>query len=758
MNERFIINNILIKNLIVKRYIKCLYKNKNNENNIITFLYKYSKYYKKLGKVDIYKSSEKKLYIAYTSDRNVKIKNIKNRILRHKITYNFSILFFILLFLIILYSLLTLLVLYNNNNHVECVIPFNDCPIILHSDINNFFKNYKINELTKDNILLFYRNIKKLKPENIKKIHLKKKKTYKILKTEKIKCNDCEVFFNITENETIQDILDFEEINKCAKVIDQSYCLNVRNNKIENKRIHLYKKYTGHIKDTNYFQSLKKYKQVLNDLYYNSYMKEKVVIRNRIKYLYPLLRDYFVNLDDFKLYNENNEKIIVNDENIRNFEFLKDKDFNICRSSYKKKYSKSTFYWLCPEFYKKKKHLHEYKVSKIIEQVLNFKNVGYAHKNKHIIEMSKSNPTRNTYNHFGYISNSLSFPFKLDIYNRFKILEEELLVNEVIEQVYKAFFCPYNKNVEKNSEIKNKMHIKNAVLHKDVDILKLAFFSGNYPNGIIEEKIEKNIDEEKKDEYMYEKEYIEKEDKKDEYIYEKKNIEEYKNGSENINEQMDDICEDVGYAGEIDDEDDDEENDEVNYGNVIDLYKEDQHNGGKGEKELNHILKLSNKIKLKSNKNLNSIKKKNNKNSNETKNSNYKKENNISKESYKFKKKYVLIEEVAKVNENLNYKTSRYKFTKELVIISSSIFHGNMKNLLKTIILFLCILVLMNLILVTFYIYIKGNKEISIVLKDDEEIEEMPKYIKRLSKHLSNDKENIKKNYFRNYKHSSSPF
>ncbi|CRG96881.1 conserved Plasmodium protein, unknown function [Plasmodium gallinaceum] len=732
MNERYIINNILIKNLIVKRYIKCLYKRKNNENNTITLLYKYSKYYKKLTKVDKYKSSEKKLYIAYTNDKNVKIKNIKNRILKHKIIYNFNILFFVLLFLIILYFFLTLLVLYNNNNHVECIIPFNDCPIVLHSDINNFFKNYKINELTKDNILLFYRNIKKLNPENIKKVHLKKRKTYKILNTEKIKCNDCEVFFNIIEDETVQDILDFEEINKCVKIIDKSYCVNVKNNLIKNKKIHIYKKYSGHIKDTNYFHSLKKHKKILNDLYNNSYMKEKVVIRNRIKYLYPLLHDYFINLDDFKLYNEKNEKIIVNEESIRNFEFLKGKDLNLCRSSYKKKYGKSTFYWLCPAFYKKKKHLHEYKVSKMIEQILNFKEVGYAHKNKHIIEMSKSNPTRNTYNHFGYISNSLSLPFKLDIYNRFKILEEDLLVNEVIEQVYKAFFCPYNKNVEKKTEIKKRIPIKNAVLHKDVDILRLAFFSGNYKNILAKRKKKKNIEE-----------------KKDEDTDEKK--------SESINsyEKIDDICADVGYVGEMDDEDydeGDEDDDEVDYGIGVDAFEKDQYNESKAEKEINLIFKLSNK-------NLNSIKKEINNNSNKTYKNIYKNENNLSEGSYKSKLKYVLIEEAEKINQNLNlnYSTSRYKFTKELVIISSSIFYGNMKNLLKTIILFLCILILMNIVLTIFYIYIKGNKEISIILKDDEEIEEMPKYIKRLSKHLLIDEDSIKKNYFTNYKHSSNP-
>ncbi|SOV76626.1 conserved Plasmodium protein, unknown function [Plasmodium sp. gorilla clade G3] len=806
MNEKYLINNILVKNYTVKRYNKCLYKKEEDKNNVIIFLYKFCKYYKEWScyerhKISCEKRKKKNVSIEYTNDRNKKLQNIKNRMLKYMIVYNFPLLFYMFFVFIIIHFFLLVLLFYNNKHYIQCTIPFDDCPIILHAHLNNFLKNTKINNISKENIYLFYKNMlllldknekqgqkkmnhktnnekKKnqndsnhmyykyqnyyynnhLKKDKINDIYLlKKKKIYTILNTQKVKCTQCEIIFNIIDNETVDDILNFYEVNKCIKQIDSTYCVNINDDTIYNKKIHIYKKYTGPIRQTNHFDILKKHKNILSRYsYHDAYMKEKVVIRNRIKYLYPFLQDYFLNLDYFKLYDNLQKKIEVNEGSLRKFSFLSDKSLNLCRSSYKKKYRKSTFYWICPNFYKEKKHLQEYKISKMIEKFLNFHSLGYAHKNKHMIEMSKSNPLRYTYKHFGYIRDMLKLPFRVDIYNRFKVLENEFLVTEIIEQVYKAFFCDNKKksknhvtsSIEGNEHKKGEMnkdkkdnhnknttnnnkHINNSykenynsvnnntneykdkeVLHREVSSEKLAFFPKEYTKKLNLEVVlgdnyhVKKVDRNNRGNIIPQN----RKSKKEQII----------NGENDTQRRISNICKDIET---------DESEEEYD-----DYYDYDEH----GEKDVDGE-DVEDKYYGEDREDISKV---------------HKKYENVSEI------KHVLIEEVPKVfqeNNPFNYKHSKYNFTKEIVIISSSIFFGHMKNMFNYIFYFVCLLLVIQIVLILLYIYIKTNDEVSIILKDKGYTEEMSKYLKRLSKYMLNKKYvNTNMDHFKSGRHMSS--
>ncbi|SOV14409.1 conserved Plasmodium protein, unknown function [Plasmodium gaboni] len=827
MNEKYLINNIVVKNYIIKRYNKCLYKKEEDKNNVIIFLYKYCKYYKEWSCYEGHKicseknQKRKKVSIEYTNDRKKKLKNIKNRMLKYMIIYNFPLLFYMFFVFIIIYFFLLILLFYNNKHYIQCTIPFDDCPLILHAHLNNFLKNTKINNISKENIYLFYKNMlllldknekqnenqnenqkknnkqikdttnnkknetkkdtnhkyyeyqnyyhyNNIKKDNIKDIYmLKKKKIYKILNTQKVTCTHCEIIFNIINDETIDDILNFYEVNKCIKQIDKTYCINIKDDTIYNKKIHIYKKYTGPIRQTNHFDILKKHKNILSRYsYHDAYMKEKVVIRNRIKYLYPFLQDYFLNLDYFKLYDNLQKKIEVNEESLRKFSFLYDKSLNLCRSSYKKKYS--TFFWICPNFYKEKKNLHEYKISKMIEEFLNFHSLGYAHKNKHMIEMSKSNPLRYTYKHFGYIKDMLKLPFRVDIYNRFKILENEFLVTEIIEQMYKAFFCDNQKknkehiksNVKRNEYKKgqvnnnnnnsnnNSKHSNNyskdnfnldnnnrneykdkEVLHREVSSEKLAFFPKEYTKKINLQVVlgnkyhAKNVDRNNRRNIIPHN----KDNKKEQVI----------NGNNGTQTHISNICKNIETdesEGEYDDyydydvNSDDVDGDDVDGDDVDGDDVDGDDVDGVEDKYYGEDREEISKV--------------------------HKKYKSISEI------KDVLIEEVPKTyeqNNPFNYKNSKYKFSKEIVIISSSIFFGHMKNMFNCIFYFVCLLLVIQIVLILLYIYIKTNDEVSIILKDKGHTEEISNYLKRLSKYMLNKRYvNTNMDHFKSGRHMSS--
>lgn len=158
MNEFYLVNNILIKNVIARRYTKCIYKdNSENNNSIILYFYKLCKKYKELINYEYLQYPKKELHISYTNSKDKKINNIKNRIIKRKIICNFRLMIFLLFILIIVYWGLINLFIYDNNNNIECKIQFTECPIILHEHVNNFLKSYKINNIKKEKIAAIYK-------------------------------------------------------------------------------------------------------------------------------------------------------------------------------------------------------------------------------------------------------------------------------------------------------------------------------------------------------------------------------------------------------------------------------------------------------------------------------------------------------------------------------------------------------------------------------------------------------------------------
>ncbi|SBT35529.1 mRNA processing protein, putative [Plasmodium ovale wallikeri] len=581
MDERYFVTNIQIKSITVRRYAKCPYRRGGIGVGVILFLYRCSRKYRQVSALKNVRDTKSRLYIAYTNSKDVKTRNIKNRILRNKVLSNFGIIFYVLSFMITMCVIILCLIIHSNSNYVECTIPYTDCPILIHTDVNDLFTSYIINSMSKDNILSIYRSMEKKRIDGIvEQSSSKNKMSFQMLYTEKVNCKYCKVIFKIVENETIQDINFFEDVNKCVKKVDQSSCFNVKNGIILKEKIHIYKKYKEPIRHQSRFEKTQKEemfftgeKVVYTDAYHTS--QEKVVIQDKILYLYPLLSDFVLNMDEFKMYKEDEKEIYINEEKLRKHDFLDEQSVDFCNPSYKEKHGynnlsddlpvcandlpvcaddlpvcandlpvcandlpvcaddlpvcandlpvcaddlpvcandvpvcandlpvflfrESTYFWLCPTFYKDKKQALQYKISSIIEKALHLKKLEYVQKNKHVIEMSKVSPIISTYKHFGYISKELKLPFTVDIYSRFQLTEKDVLTIDVVEKMYKAFFSKHNGRICNEKEIikcGNKKEEK-AVLHTHVDVEKLAFFTG----GITKNNVSNNEDIEKLEE------------------------------------------------------------------------------------------------------------------------------------------------------------------------------------------------------------------------------------------------------------------
>ncbi|CXI36803.1 conserved Plasmodium protein, unknown function [Plasmodium berghei] len=716
MNEFCLVNNILIKNVIARRYTKCIYKNSNeNNNSIILYFYKLCKKYKELINYEYLQYPKKKLHISYTNDKDKKINNIKNRIIKRKVICNFRLLIFLLFVLILVYFGLINLFIYDNNNNIECKIQFTECPIILHEHVNNFLKSYKINNLKKEQIAAIYKFMNNKNSENGENIigsyldnekkdeisgginNKRRKKFYKILNDEKINCKNCNIVFKILKNnETIEDILNFEENNKCMQTMDINSCVNVKNGVIKNKKIHIYKKYTGPIRDSNYFEKIIKHKKIFsNEHNYSSYMDEKIIIGDNIKYIYPFMNDYVLNLDWFKFYDENGKEIPVNTGQLEKLNFVEVNGTDLCRSFYKQKYRDSTFFWMCSDFYKNRKSSEEYMISKMIEEILNFKESGYSQKNKHIIEMSKFSPTKSTYKHFGYISTDIKLPINIGIYNRFKLIEADFLINEMIDDIYRALFSINNKELEIREKNKSIFQSEVNVLHTHICEHKLAFFGHKYVDVDSKEKAEENKVE-------IDKENVEN-------IIDKENCE-------------------------------------------ITIYE--KCNNKKGKPCICRKLwrKFGNWLRGCYNKIIKSC---------ISKNIEIKKKDVINLPDKK-EGTYVLIEEIENEKKNIDGKNGEKineEHIKELVIISSSIFFGKMKILLKISIVILIILFLITIFLIIFYIYLINNKDVSMINIQDNLFENIPRYLKCGSKNIANASiSDAEKKIFISGKHRSYPF
>ncbi|ETW30843.1 hypothetical protein PFFCH_01723 [Plasmodium falciparum FCH/4] len=387
----------------------------------------------------------------------------------------------------------------------------------------------------------------------------------------------------------------------------------------------------------------------------------------------------------------------------------------------------------------------------MIDEFLNFHSLGYAHKNKHMIEMSKSNPLRYTYKHFGYIRDVLKLPFRVDIYNRFKILENEFLVTEIIEKMYKAFFCDNKKKSKKhttssvegneykkgemNKEKKDTHKIKNAtnnskdinnyykdiynlvnnntkeykdkqVLHREVSSEKLAFFPKEYTKKL---KLEDALGD------KYNIKHVDRNNRGNVIPQNRDSKKEQITDEENDTQgRINNICKNIEIDESEEEYDDYYDYDEQGEKDVEDEDVQDKEDIGKVHKKDQRVSDI----------------------------------------------KHVLIEEVPKEfeqNNPFNYKHSKYNFTKEIVIISSSIFFGHMQNLFNYIFYFVCLLLVIQIVLILLYIYIKTNDEVSIILKDMEHTEEMSKYLKRLSKYMLNKKYvNTNIQHFKAGRHVSS--
>ncbi|KEG01948.1 conserved Plasmodium protein, unknown function [Plasmodium vinckei vinckei] len=697
MNEFYLINNILIKNVIAQRYTKCIYKNNSeNNNSIILYFYKLCKKYKELINYEYLQYPKKELHISYTNSRDKKINNIKNRIIKRKVICNFRLIIFLLSVLIIVYLGLINLFIYDNNNNIECKIQFTECPIILHEHVNNFLKSYKINNIKKEQIAAIYKFMNNQNGENIIGSYLdnekkdeinsginnkRRKKFYKILNNEKIKCKNCNIVFKILKNdETIEDILKFEENNKCVQKMDVNSCVNVKNGIIKNKKIHIYKKYAGPIRDSNYFEKIIKHKKIFaNEHNYSSYMNEKIIIDDNIKYIYPFMNDYVLNLDWFKLYDENGKEIPVNTEQLERLNFVEKNGTDLCRSSYKQKYRDSTFFWMCSDFYKNQKSSEEYMISKMIEKILNFKESGYSQKNKHIIEMSKFSPTKSTYKHFGYVTTDIKLPISIGIYNRFKLLEADFLINEMIDDIQRALFSTNKKELEIEKKSKSIFQSEVDVLHTHICEHKFAFFGDQHVEGISNETDKENV-----------KDII----KSDQRSYEK---------VEKLKKRKICICRILWRR----------------FGKWLrrcyDKFFKNCMSHNEERKEKNMI-------------------------------------DSVNKEEGT----YVLVEEIE--NEKSGEKINE-EHIKELVIISSSIFFGKMKMLLKICIIILIIIFLITIFLIMYYIYLINNKDVSMINIQDSSFEYIPKYLKYESKNgVSASISDAEKSFFVTGKHKSYPF
>ncbi|KJP86781.1 hypothetical protein AK88_03595 [Plasmodium fragile] len=679
MNKRHFINNILIKYFVAKRYSKCMYKRRDDPDGGLLRLYKCAKWYKDLKTVDRYGRSNERLYVTYTSDKDVKVSHVKQRIIKQKVVKNIQMVFYGCLVLLVILSCIACLLVYNNHKHVECVLPYGDCPVILHKGVDNFFTNARMHELSKERILEVYSAMREMqgrvpglsKSEGkrnvsslglIDGIELKKKKKYSLLNTDKVKCRDCKVVFHLEGKETLEDIFQFERVNKCEKRIGREHCVHVKDGTMWNERIHLYKRYSGPIKNIDTVQ--------------NGATREKVVLDDKVKFLHPLLKDYVLNLDYFTLRSDTGQKISVNEEPLRGGKTLKEKNQRICHPDYRKAFGKNTFYWLCPEFYEEDKGSREYTIALSIMQMVNTQGAGEADENKHILEMKKWSPTARRYDHFGFIKEKLELPLKVDIFSRFQPQDGEAEGVNVVEKIYKAFFCGGRAGQSSSSSSYpsvDRGKEQHGASHQS-DMSRQAFFFSGHEGGrrdvagMVQGGVRRDTYNEKGKESTLvsdEEEYL----------------------------SLEDLCREESYA------------------------QVENTSGTKGK----------------------------------------------AAEEGEGHSRRVLIKEIPTFKKDKGKEKDSKGADKELVIISPSLMFGIMEGLLRIVIFFLLLLLGMLCVMVIIYICLTIGYDVSVIFRDQGEIEEMPQYLKRLSRQLTGGGESVPVGgthggYFRIHRHASYPF
>ncbi|EUD64675.1 hypothetical protein C922_04931 [Plasmodium inui San Antonio 1] len=697
MNERHLINNILIKYFVAKRYSKCMYKRRDDPDGGLLRLYKWAKWYKELKTVDSYGQSNERLYVTYTSDKEVKLSHVKQRIIKQKVVKNIRMVFYGCLVLLVVLSCIACLLLYNNHNHVECVLRYGDCPVILHKEIHSFFVNVKMHELSKERILEVYHAMKQVQRKGSNKsegksngplgqtdrMSLDRRKKYSLLETEKVKCKECQIVFRLEgKEETLEDIFHFEEVNKCEKTIGREHCIHVKDGVISNQRVHLYKRYSGPIKNMDTLEK--------------GAAREKVVLDDKVKFLHPLLKDYVLNLDYFTLRSETGQKIPVNEQPI------KEKKRHICHPEDIKTFGRSPFYWLCPQFYEHERGSRVHSIAASIMQMVNIEGAGEADANKHIVEMSKSSPTVRRYDHFGFIADKLELPLKVDIFSRFQPQDGETEKVDMLERIYKAFFCrgrggssdqQQQKRHEKEEQWretdrhhhdtgKHHAYSHSAPSHED-DMSKLAFFFLGHDSG-------------------------------------------RKEGTETLQgEVAKETYNDHGKGKKLVHIDSTSLNDEERYSSMEDLCREDNYEEGHDTID--------------------------------------KKEKSAEEGEGHTHSRRVLIKEMATVRKDKQKERDSEGLDKELVIISPSVFFGMMEGVLSIVIFFLLLLLGMICVMLILYICVTIGYDVSVLLRDQDEIEEIPRYLKRLSRDLTGGGGDVSVGgidggFFRIHRQASGPF
>ncbi|GAB65904.1 hypothetical protein PCYB_074060 [Plasmodium cynomolgi strain B] len=746
MNERHLINNVLIKYFVARRYSKCMYKKRDDADGGLLRLYKYAKWYKELKTVESYGELSERLYVTYTSDRHVKVPrvkvpHVKQRVIKQKVMKNFQMVFSVCFFLLVILSCIACLLIYNNNQHVECVLPYGECPVILHKDIENFFVNARMHELSKERILEVYSVMKteqrkgssksdgkgsskldgkgsskldgkgssKLDGKGSSKLDgkgnvslgrtdgmiLKKKKKYSLLNSDNVKCSECHVVFHLEGKETLEDIFHFEEINKCEKTIGREHCVNVKDGVMWNRRIHLYKRYSGPIKNADTLEK--------------GAAREKVVLDDKVKFLHPFLKDYVLNLDYFTLRSETGQKIPVNEEPLRGGETLKEKNRHICRPDYRETFGKNTFYWLCPQFYEEDRESLEYRIALSIMQMVNMEGAGEADANKHILEMTKSSATARRYDHFGFIEDKLELPLKVEIFSRFQPQGGETERVEMLERIYKAFFCrgrggsssssegQHRQEKEKQEEKQKEKHKQkhhgyshsaashstaphSAASHQD-DVSRMAFFFPEHGGGgkEVQETVQGEVGRDTYNDL----------------------------GKENTSVHIESSL----------------MSDEEEYLSLEDLCRED------------HCAEMESTSDAKE----------------------------TSVEEGEGHSRRVLIKEMPTFRKDKRKEQDPKGLNKELVIISPSLFFGIMDGMLSIVIFFLLLLLGMICVLVAIYICLTIGYDMSVILRGQDDIEEMPRYLNRLSRQLTGGGGRFSVggtdgDYFRIHRLASDPF
>ncbi|CAA9987609.1 conserved Plasmodium protein, unknown function [Plasmodium knowlesi strain H] len=680
MNERHLINNIVIKYFVGKRYSKCMYKRRDDPDGGLLRLYKFAKWYKELKAVDsYYDRSNERLYVTYTSDKDMKVSHVKQRIIKQKVLKNFTMVFYGCLVLLVVLSCIACLLVYNNNKHVECTLPYGDCPVILHKGVDNFFINVRMHELSKDRILEAYLAMKNAQRSRFSKsegkgnifhgeadgIKLKKKKKYSLLSTNNVKCKECKVVFHLEGKETHEDIFHFEDVNKCKKTIRRENCVHVKDGTMWNNRIHLYKRYSGPIKNM--------------DTLGRGAAREKVVLDDRVMFLHPSLKDYVLNLDYFTLRSEAGKRIPVNEEPLRGGRNLKEKNQHICHPDYRKTFWNNTFYWLCPQFYEEDRGSREYTIALSIMQMVNMQGSGEADENKHLLEMGKLSATPRRYDHFGFIEHKLELPLKVDIFSRFQPHDVETENMDMLEKIYRVFFCQGPRGSPSEGK-KPHPYSHSGASHEDGRSRRKFSFSNDegeqketrgmlHGTGVMDTY--NDVEKENTSIHMDNTSMTDEE----EYL------------------SMEDICREDKYP-------------EVE--NMADV-KESSTKEGKGYNRKVHI------------------------------------------------------KEIPTFEKNKRKEKETKGLNKELVIISPSLFFGIMDRTLDVVFFLLVLLLGMILVMVAIYICLTIGHDVSVILKDQADIEEMPRYLKRISKQITGGGDCISVGgsdggYFRIQRRASDPF